>query len=278
MPNIQLPPVFRFAPSPNGHLHLGHAYSALLNEKLAHEAGGKLLLRIEDVDRQRSRPEFEAAIIDDLNWLGIQFHDAPRRQSDNLQLYQDALDMLCFRGFAYPSAFSRSEIAALAATNSEWPRDPDGAFLPPVLVHEPAKLGGDHAIRFNMKTALQSCNVPIEWQEAGKMNQFDASLWGDIVLKNRDNSFAYHLAVVVDDAAQGVTNVVRGRDLFAATAIHRVLQNVLGFKAPRYVHHDLMLDDKGNKLSKSERSPTLQSLRAAGMSARQLRLQLGFSA
>jgi glutamyl-Q tRNA(Asp) synthetase len=278
MPQIQTPPVFRFAPSPNGHLHLGHAYSALLNERLAREADGKLLLRIEDVDRQRSRQEFEASIVDDLNWLGIAFDETPRRQSDYLHLYESALKNLIEREFAYPSTISRSEIAALAVSNPNWRKDPDGAFLSPVSERECKNVTASHAIRLNMDAALAACALPITWQENGKLEVFDASLWGDVVLKSRDGSFAYHLAVVVDDNAQNVTNIVRGRDLYAATAIHLVLQTLLGFKTPSYWHHDLILDQAGEKLAKSRNSPTLQSLRQKGETGDQLRQRLGFSA
>jgi glutamyl-Q tRNA(Asp) synthetase len=278
MPQKQIPPVFRFAPSPNGHLHLGHAYSALLNEKMAHAANGKLLLRIEDVDRQRSRPEFEAAIIDDLNWLGIAFDEAPRRQSDHQALYQTALDDLIARGLAYPSTISRSNIAALAADNPNWPRDPDGAFLPPVSERNLKDTIGPFAVRLNMEAALAFCSNPVAWQEAGATHFSDAKFWGDAVLKSRDGSFSYHLAVVADDAVQNVTTIVRGRDLYAATRIHRVLQDLMGFTAPNYVHHDLILDQTGEKLAKSRNAPTLKSLRQTGITAQQLRKQLGFNA
>ena len=278
MTETQTPPVFRFAPSPNGQLHLGHAYSVLLNEKLAREACGKLLLRIEDVDRQRSRPEFEAAILDDLSWLGIRFDEAPRRQSDYLSLYQDALDDLFIRGFAYPSTISRSKIAALAAGNPNWPKDPDGGLLAPVSERAPKYTSGTHAVRLNMEAALNALPRPITWQEINETKSFDAELWGDVVLKSRDGSFAYHLAVVVDDAAQNITNIVRGRDLYAATSIHCVLQDLLGFARPTYLHHDLIVDETGGKLSKSKSSPTLQALRQAGTTAQQLRSRLGFSA
>lgn len=289
MPQLQKPPVFRFAPSPNGHLHIGHAYSALLNEKLARQANGKLLLRIEDIDRQRSKPEFEAGIIDDLNWLGIVFDEAPRRQSDHLPLFQTALDQLSRRGLAYASTISRSQIAALAGTNPDWPRDPDGALLPPEIkpdlqsstrMHVTPHItpqAAPHAIRLDMKAALAACRADTGWNEAGQPARFDPQRWGDIILKSRDSSFAYHLAVVVDDAAQDITHIVRGRDLYAATAIHRVLQNLLHYAAPDYVHHDLILDASGEKLGKSRNSPTLKSLRQDGMTAFQLRKRLNFN-
>ena len=278
MPNSQMPPVFRFAPSPNGHLHIGHAYSALLNEKLAKLAGGKLLLRIEDVDRQRSKPEFEASIRDDLKWLGIAFDGPPRRQSEHLVLYQNAIDILMLRGLAYPSPVSRSEIVALAANDPNWPKDPDGAYLPPVNADGIKAKPGPFSIRLNMKAALAACLGPISWHEAGLQIPYDSAVWGDVVLKSRDGSFAYHLAVVVDDAVQNVTDIVRGHDLYAATAIHRVLQTVLNLPEPNYIHHELMFDPTGQKLAKSRNSPPLYILRNDGMSASELRYKLGFSA
>jgi glutamyl-Q tRNA(Asp) synthetase len=278
MPDSQTPPVFRFAPSPNGHLHLGHAYSALLNEKLAHEAGGTLLLRIEDVDRQRSKPEFETSIVDDLNWLGIAFDEAPRRQSEHLTLYQNAIDHLIEHGVAYPSTISRSDIVGLAANDPNWPRDPDGAFIAPVSERHLKDIKNPFAIRLNMEAALVTCSNPVAWQELAATHHFDANHWGDVVLKSRDGSFAYHLAVVMDDAAQKVTNIVRGRDLYAATAIHRVLQMLLGIDAPNYHHHNLILDSSGEKLAKSRNAPTLKSLRNDGVTPQQIRDQLGFSA
>jgi glutamyl-Q tRNA(Asp) synthetase len=273
----QIPPVFRFAPSPNGHLHLGHAYSALLNEKLAAKAKGELLLRIEDVDRQRSRLEFEASIIDDLNWLGIQFAAAPRRQSDHLALYQAALDRLIEGGFAYRSTISRSAVAALARQNINWPQDPDGAWHAPAAERiSTVDLQRPHAIRLNLQMALSACDGAVRWNEGGTETSFDAARWGDVVLKSRDGSFAYHLAVVVDDAAQNVTDIVRGRDLFAATAIHRLLQSLLGFAEPNYRHHDLIYDETGEKLAKSKNAPSLKSLRQEGVTPKQIRARLGF--
>ncbi|MGL4405443.1 MAG: tRNA glutamyl-Q(34) synthetase GluQRS [Notoacmeibacter sp.] len=278
MSQTQLPPVFRFAPSPNGRLHVGHAYSALTNERFARETGGKLLLRIEDVDLQRSKPEFEELIIKDLAWLGLEFDEVPRRQSDHLPLYQSALDNLIERGLAYYSTISRSQISDLAKQHPNWPRDPDGALLPPESERGTSVKPQAAAVRLNMAAALAKSSVPTGWQEAGRFTQFDAALWGDVVLKSRDGSFAYHLAVVVDDAAQGISNIVRGRDLFFATAIHRVLQNVLGLPVPDYQHHDLILDQTGEKLAKSLQSPSLQALGDDGMSPHELRKKLGFNA
>jgi glutamyl-Q tRNA(Asp) synthetase len=270
--------IFRFAPSPNGRLHKGHAFSALLNEKLTRESGGRLLLRIEDVDRQRSRPEFEAGIIDDLAWLGIRFDGAPRRQSDHAADHQAALDRLLALGVAYRSAVSRSAIAAFALADPGWPRDPDGAPHPPPrgTAENEAIASQPHAIRLDMAAALRKTGRIAQWRDAAGLVEADAADWGDVVLKGRDGSFAYHLAVIVDDALQGVSHVVRGRDLFAATAVHRILQQLLGLAAPVYRHHDLLLDGEGQKLAKSRHAPSLRDLRASGMDAASLRAELGF--
>jgi glutamyl-Q tRNA(Asp) synthetase len=276
-------PVFRFAPSPNGRLHRGHAFSALLNEKLAQDSGGRLLLRIEDVDRQRARPEYESGIINDLNWLGIAFDEPPRRQSDHLDGFAAALAFLEAEGLAYPSFLSRKDIAEVSVS-PDWPRDPDGAPLAPdtdrlrprAEVDRLLATGAPHAIRLDLGAALHRTGA-VTWSEDGRRRAFDAALWGDVVLKSRDGSFAYHLAVVVDDAAQGVSDVVRGYDLLAATAIHRILQLLLGLPEPLYRHHALVLDETGEKLAKSRFSPALADLRAAGVSADRLRRELGFA-
>jgi glutamyl-Q tRNA(Asp) synthetase len=282
-------PVFRFAPSPNGLLHLGHAFSALLNEKLARVADGRLLLRIEDVDRQRSRPEHEAAIIGDLMWLGIRFHGSIRRQSDHAGDHQAALDRLTELGLVYPSVISRKEISERAAGVHGWPRDPDGTpHVPgderamPDAEHAALIASGmPHALRLDMGKAVRLATARagrITWTEKGDQIEANPLAWGDPVLKSRDGSFAYHLAVVVDDALQGVTDIVRGRDLHQQTAIHRVLQIVLGLSEPRYHHHELVLDDVGEKLAKSRNSPSLRDLRAQGVSAEDIRKHLDFSA
>jgi glutamyl-Q tRNA(Asp) synthetase len=278
---IQTPsqPVFRFAPSPNGRLHLGHAYSALLNEKMAQATSGRLLLRIEDVDRQRSRPEFEAAILEDLDWLGIAIEKPARRQSDHLVDYDEALQRLIDQGFAYRSTISRSAIAALALANPDWPRDPDGSPHPPGVQNETKFLAAEpYAIRLNLARAIEDLGPVVSWRENGVPQEFDVAHWGDVILKTRDGSFSYHLAVTVDDALQGITHIVRGRDLFAATAIHCVLQSLLGLPQPDYSHHDLILDQAGEKLAKSRNSPTLKDLRALGQSPEAVRSKLGFSA
>jgi glutamyl-Q tRNA(Asp) synthetase len=276
-------PVLRFAPTPNGRLHLGHAYSALLNERMAHRLGGRLLLRIEDTDPTRSRPEFEQAIADDLAWLGIVFESPVRRQSDHLDDYARALARL--QALVYPCFCTRSQIAAA----SGGARDPDGAPLHRgrcvavsaeetqrrLTSGEPAALRLDHAL------ARALAPETLDWSEFGEGDSevripARAVLWGDVALRGKERPATYHLAVVVDDAIQGVTDVVRGRDLYASTAIHRLLQALLGLPAPRYRHHRLALDAEGAKMAKSAASTPLAAIRAQGVSAADVRASLGF--
>jgi glutamyl-Q tRNA(Asp) synthetase len=279
-------PVLRFAPSPNGALHLGHAYSALMNDRIAAETGGRVLLRIEDLDRTRCRPQFEAAIVDDLAWLGLRF-PAPRRQSEHGDDYAAALARLDKRGLVYPCFCSRSEIAR--ASNGQ--RDPDGAplysgtcrALSPAEARGRMARGDKAAFRLDMRRAMDAGPARLSWSEYGEgaipmQHSAAPEAWGDVVLRGRDLAASYHLAVVVDDALQGVTDVVRGRDLFAATAVHRLLQALLGLAEPRYRHHRLVLDRGGTKLSKSRQSWSLAELRATGLAPGDVRSALGFEA
>lgn len=283
-------PVLRFAPSPNGYLHLGHAYSALMNEKIAREMGGVLLLRIEDIDLGRSRPEFEAAIFEDLAWLGIEWRPPIRRQSEHFADYELALERLSAQGLVYPCFCSRAEIVVATADRFAWPRDPDGApFYPGTCKHlsdqDRARriASGRHAaMRLDMSAALAQGQRQLGWCEhyegtEGRDVNAEPSLWGDAVIGRKDVPTSYHLAVVVDDALQGVTDVVRGMDLFNATSLHRLLQNLLDLPQPRYHHHRLVEDEAGRKLSKSEASTALRELRASGMSAADVRARLGFA-
>jgi len=277
-------PVLRFAPSPNGALHLGHAYSALMNERIGAETKGRVLLRIEDLDRARCKPQFEAAIVDDLAWLGLRF-PPPRRQSEHGDDYAAALARLDQRGLVYPCFCSRAEIAR--AANGQ--RDPDGAplypgtcrALAPAEARDRLARGDKAAFRLNMRRAIDSGPAGLSWTEFGEgaiPTQHPAApeVWGDVVLRGRDLAASYHLAVVVDDALQGVTDVVRGRDLLAATAVHRLLQALLGLSQPRYRHHRLVLDLTGEKLSKSRQSWSLAELRATGLAPEGVRAALGF--
>jgi len=277
-----MPPVFRFAPSPNGYLHLGHAFSALLNLDLAQRASGRLLLRIEDIDPARCRPEYEDAIYQDLGWLGIRWEAPVRRQSEHLADYRRALETLSGQGLVYPSFESRAEIAKLVAAreaDGPWPRDPDGAPLYPGVAkqlssEERTRLtdsGAPYALRLDMKAAIARAGA-LGWTEQGEGPDGETGVvaarpqdWGDVILARKETPTSYHLSVVVDDALQGVTDVVRGQDLFHATGVHRLLQRLLGLREPAYRHHRLIRDEAGRKLAKSTASTGLRELRAAGM-------------
>lgn len=284
-------PVYRFAPSPNGPLHLGHALSAFLNHDMAQDNGGRFLLRIEDIDQTRCTPELEQAIYDDLGWLGLAWENPVRRQSDHFDAYRVALDRLIDAGLAYPAFLSRGEtksiVKAFEADGRLWPRDPDGAPLyPPVDRERPeaerAALlasGRQHAWRLDMEKAIRAAGSPLFWQESGdgERGEIEArpALWGDVVLSRSDAPSSYHLSVVVDDALQGITHVVRGMDLFHATAIHRLLQHLLDLSQPAYHHHRLILGADGRKLSKSEGSTGLAALRAEGATPSDIRRLVG---
>ncbi len=287
-----MPPVFRFAPSPNGYLHLGHAYSALLNADLARQSGGQLLLRIEDIDPARCRPEFEAAIYEDLGWLGISWQQPVRRQSEHLGDYRAALDRLTSLGLVYPSFESRAEIARLVAQREEagrWPRDPDGAPLYPgtakqLSSSERSRLieqGAPYALRLDMAAAIERAGR-LAWNEQGEGPHrergrigADPEAWGDVILARKETPTSYHLSVVIDDALQGVSEVVRGHDLFHATSVHVLLQHLLGLPQPEYRHHRLIMDDAGHKLAKSTRATGLHELRAAGVTPADIRRRVG---
>ncbi len=291
-----MPPVFRFAPSPNGNLHLGHALSAILNFEAARERGGRFLLRIEDIDATRCRPEFETAIYEDLAWLGLKWEQPVRRQSDHLDAYRAALDQLLQAGLLYPAFESRSELARLVAARDRtvpWPRDPDGA---PLYAGDAKRLtpaerdrlmasGLPFALRLDMRAALDRLPAPLTWQETGHgpaggtgtvVAQPEA--WGDVILARKETPTSYHLSVVVDDAVQGITEVVRGEDLFWSTSVHRVVQDLLGLPAPVYRHHRLIRDADGRKLARSTHSTALRELRAAGVTPQQVRIRLGLEA
>jgi glutamyl-Q tRNA(Asp) synthetase len=283
-------PVFRFAPSPNGHLHLGHALSALMNFEMARAAGGRFLLRIEDIDAARCRPDYEQAIYDDLAWLGIAWEQPVRRQSAHFDDYRAALARLDAFGLVYPSFESRGEIARLVAardTHAAWPLDPDGAPLYPGAARtlSPAErrqrmaTGVPYALRLDMAAAMARTGA-LTWTESGRDSEAgsvaaEPEAWGDVVLARKDMPTSYHLAVVVDDARQGVTDVVRGQDLFWSTSVHRVLQGLLGLPAPTYHHHRLILDAEGKKLSKSTHATALRSLRESGATAADIRRMVG---
>jgi len=284
--------VFRFAPSPNGYLHLGHAYSALLNHDMAREVGGRLLLRIEDIDAARCRPEYEATIYQDLEWLGISWQQPVRRQSEHFEDYAAALAKLESIGLLYPSFESRSEINALVAQRERqgpWPRDPDGVPLYPGRARKMSRAererrrrdGEPYALRLAIDAAAARAGV-LTWTETGSGPQGQSGLiaaapqmWGDVVLARKEAPTSYHLAVAVDDALQGVTDVVRGQDLFWSTGIHRLLQALLSLPEPAYHHHRLVLDAEGRKLSKSSQAQSVRELRAAGATPADIRRMVG---
>lgn len=287
-----MPPVFRFAPSPNGYLHLGHALSALINAAMAATAGGRLLLRIEDIDEARCRWEYEAAIYEDLAWLGLRWEQPVWRQSEHHDDYRAALRRLDALGLVYPSFESRAEIAVMVAARDArgpWPRDPDGVPLYPgaAKTMRPAErarrmaTAEPYALRLDMQAALARTGH-LNWHENGEGRRGESgtvaaepAAWGDVVLARKDAPASYHLAVVVDDAAQAITDVVRGRDLFYATSVHRLLQALLGLPAPLYHHHRLILDADGKKLSKSTAATSLHELRAAGATPADIRRRVG---
>jgi glutamyl-Q tRNA(Asp) synthetase len=284
--------VLRFAPSPNGYLHLGHAYSALLNHDMARELGGRILLRIEDIDPSRCRPDYEAAIYEDLGWLGMSWQQPVRRQSEHFGDYAAALGKLEAQGLIYPSFESRGEIAALVAERDRrgrWPRDPDGVPLYPGNARELSRAEGERrrgagepfALRLAMDAAVARAGA-LQWTESGAGPQSQIGrvaavpqMWGDVVLARKEAPTSYHLAVAVDDALQGVSDIVRGQDLFWSTGIHRLLQALLGLPEPAYHHHRLILDAAGRKLSKSTRATSLRALRAAGAAAADIRRMVG---
>ncbi len=284
--------ILRFAPSPNGYLHLGHAYSALLNHDLAREFGGRLLLRIEDIDVERCRPDYEAAIYEDLRWLGISWVEPVRRQSEYFDDYAEALAELEARGLLYPSFESRNELNAMVAEldrHGRWPRDPEGVPIYPgrarkLSAAERARrrtAGEPFALRFAMDAAVARAGA-LTWTETGTGPRGQTGivtaapqLWGDVVLARKETPASYHLAAVLDDALQGVTDVVRGQDLFWATSIHRLIQALLGLPEPTYQHHKLILDDEGHKLSKSTAATGLRELRAGGATPRDIRRMVG---
>lgn len=275
------PPVFRFAPSPTGHLHLGHVLSALLNFEAAERAGGRFLLRIEDIDETRSKPEFEDSIYEDLAWLGLRWETPVRRQSEHFEDYVAALDRLESLELIYPTYETRADLARLITA-----RDPDGGprysrdeGLPPAEAALREARGESFALRLNMEKALAKISAPLTWTETGEIQpgktEARAERWGDVVLGRKETPASYHLAVVLDDALQGITHVVRGTDLYDATVVHRLLQELLGLPAPVYHHHRLLLDESGRKLSKRDRSTTLHDLRADGWTVADVRSAVG---
>jgi len=278
----------RFAPSPTGPLHLGHAYSALYGHRLAEAKNGLWLLRIDDLDHSRSKPEWTQQIFDDLRWLGLAWPEPVRFQSQKTASYQTALDALARAGVIYPCCCNRADIAQAAAAPQEGVPEfgPDGRIYPGTCRHRSlSQAGVGDALRLNMRKAVKALQKPVTYEEFGTQLSERITLKpealiaqvGDVVLRRKDQGAAYHLAVVIDDDAQNITDVVRGADLSAATQIHVVLQHLLNIQTPRYHHHALIRDKTGKRLAKRSDSEALSTLRNAGHSAQDITERL-FSA
>ena len=255
--------VTRFAPSPTGFLHLGHAYSALVAWQAARAAGGRFLLRIEDIDTARCRPEFTEAIMEDLAWLGLDWDGPVRVQSRHFDDYAATLNALRGRGLLYPCFCTRAEIATAAPHGPELPYPGTCKRLPEGLSASRIAAGAPHAWRLHMDRA--AAGRALSFSEHGQRRACDPMPFGDVVLARKDTPASYHLCVTHDDAAQGVTLVTRGKDLLPVTAIHRLLQDVMGWPEPGYAHHPLLLDAAGQRLAKRQGAPAIRALRQAGL-------------
>ena len=277
--------VTRFAPSPTGLLHLGHAFAALS----ARSPGGRFLVRIEDIDNARSRSEFERAIFEDLAWLGLDWERPVLRQSERFGAYGDALGLLRARGLLYPCFCTRKEIADEVARSAEAPQGPEGPLYPGTCRLLPPdernrRMAREAAFAWRLDSSEASRQVgALSFTERGASPDGGSGkiivrtgLLGDVVLARKETPTSYHLAVVVDDAFQGVNLVTRGNDLFSATHLQRLLQALLGLPEPQYAHHRLILDEAGQKFSKRDRAVTLRSLRESGVTPSQIRTRLGF--
>jgi glutamyl-Q tRNA(Asp) synthetase len=275
--------VTRFAPSPTGALHLGHAHSALFGWRAARAGRGRFLLRIEDIDRTRCRPEFTAAILQDLAWLGLDWDGPVRLQSEHSADHRSALDRLAARGLLYPCFCTRAAINAEVARADGAPHGTEGPLYPGTCrrlgpAERERRIGAGEAFALRLDTARAlDLTGPLWWEDerAGRVAA-DPLAHGDVVLARKDTPTSYHLAVIVDDALQGVTLVTRGEDLFAATHIHRLLQALLDLVVPRYHHHRLLTDESGRRLAKRDRAATLGALREAGHSPAEVRAMAGF--
>lgn len=285
-------PITRFAPSPTGFLHLGHGLAAISAFDAARENGakGKFLLRIEDIDTSRARPEFEAAIFADLEWLGLEWETPVRRQSEHMSDYQAAIGKLQKMGLLYPCFCTRAEIMAEIEQSPSAPHlltnGPDGPLYPGTcrkldneMVEEKLANGTPYALRLDMQKALAMAHGPLTWTDTNKGEIVARpEIFGDVVLARKDIPASYHLAVTIDDHLQEVSMVTRGEDLFPATHIHRLIQALLMLDVPIYRHHRLITDENGNRLAKREKATTLKSLRESGYSPGDIRKMVGISA
>ncbi len=281
--------VTRFAPSPTGALHLGHTYAALVAHDLARESGGRFLLRIEDIDQVRCRPEFESQIHDDLAWLGLTWDEPVRRQSDHMDHYRAVLAHLTGRDLTYPCFCTRKEIAQEVAAMASAPQGPEGPLYPGTCrglnqTTRSGRIESDvaHAVRLEIDACRSELEQPLTFEEQGQGPKgetgtiiVEPSLFGDIVLGRKDVGVSYHLAVTIDDYLQGVTLVTRGEDLFSTSHIQRVLQSLLGFTVPAYHHHRLIRDETGRRLAKRDKDKTIAALRAAGATQDDVRAMVG---
>lgn len=274
--------VTRFAPSPTGYLHLGHAYSALLSFDAARATGGRFLLRLEDIDTTRCRPEFDAGILEDLGWLGLQWETPVRRQSEHLGDYRAVLARLEADGLLYPCFCTRKEIQAEVASSPSAPHGPDGVLYPGTCRslstlerQERINAGAAHCLRLDMAAATRRTG-PLTWHDrAAGPQEARPQVFGDVVLARKDTPTSYHLSVTWDDALQGVTLITRGQDLFEATHVHRLLQALLDLPVPEYHHHGLLTDETGRRLAKRDRALTLRALREAGETPADIRRRVG---
>lgn len=263
-------PVTRFAPSPTGRLHLGHAYSAVRAHDFARDRQGAFLLRIEDIDPGRTRAEHIDGILEDMAWLGLEYDGPIVYQSERLALYAEALQKLRLEGFVYPCFCTRAEIAAEIAASASAPHGPDGPLYPGTCRGlsraevEEGMAERPHAWRLDMPAAAAARAGPLVWRDGDREVRAEPERFGDVVVARKDAPTSYHLAVTVDDAAQDVTDVVRGLDLRPATHVHRLLQALLDLPSPTYRHHRLLVDAEGRRLAKRHGTPALADLRAGG--------------
>lgn len=277
--------VTRFAPSPTGALHLGHAFSALSAFHFAKDHGGRFLLRIEDIDQNRCKPEFTQQIYEDLEWLGLEWETPVRIQSKHFDDYQNILDQLKAMGLLYPCFCTRGDIRSEIERSGAAPHGPDGPLYPGICRNlsadaqqEAMASNKPHAWRLDISKALLQLNSEaLYWNDAQTGNvEAQPEMLGDVVLARKDTPTSYHLSVTHDDALQGITHIVRGQDLYFATHIHRLLQALLGYPIPHYIHHELLKSEDGVRLAKRHKSESLKSLRESGITAKDIRRRLGF--
>lgn len=276
--------VTRFAPSPTGWLHLGHAFAALFAHEEARKSGGRFLIRLEDIDQTRVRPEYESAIYEGLAWLGIKWEQPVRRQSEHFDDYRTALEKLSSLGVLYPCFCTRKEIQDEIARAGQAPHGPDGPLYPGTCRNlnaaereERISSGQPYALRLDVAKAIAKIGRELFWEDLDRGQQkADPAVFGDVVLARKETPTSYHLAVVVDDALQGITLVTRGEDLFEATHLHRLLQELLGLRVPQWRHHRLITDENGKRLAKRDDAKSLRSLREQGWTVERVWEHLGF--